>query len=139
MIGIRQELAEAVAEVLESDLALDAKLHWRVVTKPVGWDDSDETSQQGGSVVAHELEFRALFHRVDLRLSGFQRFQEISTGDVILDYAADLALDSKEDCRIEVAGGFYVQKNASKELLEAWDAYADHGGSFKTILLTEAK
>lgn len=138
MIGIRQEMAEAVAELLASDMALDAKLHWRTVTRPVGWDNNDETSQQGGSVSASSMTFRALFHVVDSRLSGFQRFLEVQTGDVILDYAADLGLAGKDDCRIEIGGRFYVQKNASAALLEAWDAYGEYGGSLKTLLLTQA-
>lgn len=137
--SIRQELQEAVAEVLASDQAVTAKLHWREVVRPPGWDDGDETSQQGGSVTSHVMEFRALFHRVDMRLSSFQRFQEVRTGDAILDYVADLDLAGKDDCRIEVGGRIYVQKNAGAALLEAWDAYGDYGGSFKTLLLTEAR
>ena len=137
--SIRQELQEAVAEVLASDMAVTAKLRWRTVTRPAGWDDGDETSQQGCSVAEHEMEFRALFHRIDMRLSSFQRFQEVRTGDAILDYVVGLDLDGKDDCRIEVGGVLYVQKNASAALLEAWDAEGDHGGSFKTLLLTEAR
>lgn len=146
--GIGIEMDAVVEQVLASELAVDAVLHWRAVTRPVGWDPNDESSDAGAVVTPGLLEFRALFHQVDHRLSGFQKFMEVQTGDVILDYAADLALAGKEDVRVQVGGPivngamlggrFYVQKNASTGLLEAWDAYTGHGGSLKTILLTPA-
>lgn len=137
---IGNDIAEAMEMVLGSDLACDAVLHWREETKPEGWNDNDESSQVGTVVEDYDLEFRTLFHQVDHRLSGFQRFSEVQTGDVILDYLADLDLanPAKLDMRVEVAGAFYVQKNASAALKEAWDAYADHGGSMRTLLLTPA-
>lgn len=126
--------------VLDSDVACTAWLHWREVTRPPGWNVNDETTQQGGEVEGKKVEFRTLFHQVDHRLSGFQRFMEVRTGDVILDYLADLGLDDavKEDVRVEVNGAFYVQKTASAGLKEAWDAYGDHGGMFRTLLLEPA-
>lgn len=136
--GIGIEMDAVVEQVLASELAVDAVLHWRAVTRPVGWDPNDESSDAGAVVTPGLLEFRALFHQVDHRLSGFQKFMEVQTGDVILDYVADLALAAKEDVRIEVNGRIYVQKNASTGLLEAWDAYTGHGGTLKTILLTPA-
>lgn len=126
--------------VLNSDAAVTAKLHWRVETRPVGWRENDESSQAGTTVADDELEFRTLFHQVDQRLSGFQRFAEVQTGDVILDYLADLGLDAPEklDMRIEVAGRFYVQKSASAALKQAWDAFFEYGGAMKTLLLMPA-
>jgi hypothetical protein len=136
--GIGIEIDAVVEQVLASQLAVTAKLRWRTVTRPVGWDPNDESSDTGAVVAAGLLEFRALFHQVDHRLSGFQKFMEVQTGDVILDYAADLALANKEDVRIEVNGRIYTQKNASTGLMEAWDAYTGHGGTLKSILLTPA-
>lgn len=138
--SIQLEVLEALEMVLASDVACDAKLHWRVETRPVGWRENDESSQAGTTVADHDLEFRALFHQVDHRLSGFQRFAEVQTGDVILDYLADLGLDAPEklDMRVEVAGRFYVQKSAGTALKQAWDAFGDYGGAAKTLLLTPA-
>ena len=130
-------IGRAVEAVLASDdVAVTAKLHWRTVTRPVDYDVNDEGDGTGVVVVPGVLEFRALFHRVAHRLSGFQRFVEVEAGDVMIDYAADLALAGKEDVRIEVGGEFFTQKNASTGLLEAWDAMAGHGGTMKTLLLT---
>ena len=136
--GIGIAIDEVVEQLLASEVAVDAVLHWREVTRPLGWDPNDEGSGAGAEVSPETLSFRALFHQVDHRLSGFQKFMEVQTGDVILDYVADLALAGKEDVRIEVNGRFYVQKNASTGLLEAWDAFTGHGGTLRTILLTPA-
>lgn len=136
--GIGIAIDEVVEQVLASELAVTAKLRWRGIVRPNGWDPNDEGSDTGATVTPGLLEFKALFHQVDHRLSGFQKFMEVQTGDVILDYVADLALAAKEDVRIEVNGRIYVQKNASTGLLEAWDAYTGHGGTLKTILLTPA-
>jgi len=136
--GIGIAIDEVVEQLLASEVAVDAVLHWRAVTRPVGWDPNDESSDAGATVTPGTLSFRALFHQVDHRLNGFQKFMEVQTGDVILDYVANLALAGKEDVRIAVNGRYYVQKNASAGLLEAWDAYTGHGGSLKTILLTPA-
>ena len=115
-----------------------AKLHWREVVRPEGYDANDESSAAGRTVTARELEFRTFFHQVEHRLSGFQRFLEVETGDVMLDYAADLELAGKADCRIEVDKKFYVQKNASAGLLEAWDVVMEGGGLLKSLLLAPA-
>lgn len=136
--GIGIAMSEVAEQLLASDAAVVAKLHWREVTKPVGYDPNDESSQGEAVFEPKELEFRALKHQVDHRLSGFQRFMEVQTGDVILDYSADLALEGKEDTRIEINGRFYVQKNASAALLEAWDVEMGTGGTMKSMLLTPA-
>jgi hypothetical protein len=136
--GIGIEMAEITAQLLASEAAVTAVLHWREVTKPEGWDANDESSMAGAVFEPKQMEFRALKHQVDHRLSGFQRFMEVQTGDVILDYAQELALDGKEDVRIEINGRFYVQKNASAALLEAWDVEMGSGGTMKSVLLTPA-
>jgi hypothetical protein len=120
------------------DTGTAAKLHWREVTRPDGYNPNDETSAEGGVVVNREEGFRCFFHQIDARLSGYQRFAEIQTGDVMLDYLADLALTGKVDMRVEVGGKFYVQKTASKDLLEYWDTQSSAGGLGKTLLLSPA-
>ncbi len=120
------------------DLGVDAVLHWRVVTRPEGYNPNDETSAEGGTVEAFTQEFRCLFYQIDARLSGYQRFAEIQTGDVMLDYLADLELPGKDDPRVEIGGKFYVQKTASKELLEFWDLQSSAGGVGRVLLLSPA-
>jgi hypothetical protein len=137
--GIGIEIAQAVEQVLASDVAVNVTLRWRSVVRPIGYDPNDETSQSGGTVTPGSLVFRALVHQVDHRLSGYQRFMEVQTGDVIIDYTQDLALAGKEDVRLEIGGRLFTQKNASAALLEAWDAMTGYGGTMKTLLLTPAQ
>jgi len=124
--------SEGVANVVT------AVLHWREITRPPGYDPNDESSAAETVVADLTLEFRALFHQVDHRLSGYQRYLEIQTGDVMLDYLDDLSLADKADHRVVVNGRHYVQKSASKELLETWDVQMGSGGLLRTLLLTPA-
>jgi hypothetical protein len=140
--GLREQMASCFAMALSQPDGINvvtAILHWRSVTgRPSDYDPADESSADGATVTPGSRPFQAFFHRVDHRLSGFQRFVEVQTGDVILDYLEDLSLAGKEDLRIEVNGRMFVQKNASTGLLEAWDVEMDAGGTLKTLLLTPA-
>lgn len=139
--GIKFQIQQRIAGILASDApnVVTAKLHWRTVNHPPGYDPNDETTLGTGTVATpHELEFRTFFHQVDHSLSGFQRFMEIQTGDVILDYLADLQLEGKADTRIEVNDVYYVQKSIGRELKEAWDVQLGLGGTLRTMLLTPA-
>ena len=124
--------------IASPDTGTAAVLHWRTHTAPPGYVANDETSAAGGTVVAGTLGFRCLFHQVEPRLSGFQKFAEIQTGDVMIDYLAELALVGKDDLRVEIGGRFYVQKTASRALLESWDTQSSAGGLGRTLLLSPA-
>ncbi len=123
--------------IASPDTGTDAVLHWRVVTRPLGYNPNSETSAAGGTVENFTQEFRCLCYEID-RLSGYQRFAEIQTGDMILDYLADLALTGKEDPRIEIGGKFYVQKSAGKELLEFVGNRSSTAGAGKILILSPA-
>lgn len=136
-IVIRHQIEQALAS--DAPNVVSAILHWREVTRPENFDPNDESSAAGTVTVDKTLPFRAFFHTVDHRLSGFQRFMEVQTGDVILDYMDDLNLASKPDCRIEIGPHFYVQKTASTGLLEAWDVRIGNNGTLRTLLLSRAQ
>ena len=131
-----------VEQLLNSDGIVNtvtATLHWRTVTgRGEGYNPADESSAAGLTITPGSMVFRAFFHRVDHRLSAFQKFLEVRTGDVILDYLTDLQLAGKDDCRIEVNGNYYVMKNASVELLEAWEVANGTEGTLKSLLLSPA-
>ena len=137
-IVMRHQMEQLLAA--DGPNTVTAKFHWRTVTKPPGYDPDDESSTATVSTADHELAFRALAHQVDHRLSGFQRFMEIQTGDLIVDYLADLDLENpaREDHRIEINGRYFIQKSAGTPLKEAWDIHSGTGGYFKTLLLTPA-
>lgn len=136
-IVIRHQITQALAS--DAPNVVSAVLHWREVTRPENFDPNDESSAAGTATVDKTQEFRAFFHTVDHRMAGFQRFMEVQTGDVILDYMDDLNLASKPDGRIEINGQFYVQKTASTGLLEAWDVRIGSNGTLRTLLLSPAQ
>jgi len=136
------QIENAMERMLASEAGVEATLLWRVVTgrDPDAHPD-DETAALAAvtTVTEGSLVFRALFHTVAPRTGGFQKFLEVQTGDVILDYRADLALAGKEDVRVVVGGRTFVQKQTSKELLETWDLQCEYGGMMKTLLLQPMK
>ena len=261
MVRMRHQMEVLLASE-DAANAVTAILRWREVIgrNPYRHPD-DETAAVNDELTAEDMqqEFRAFAHTVQARTSGFQRFMEVETGDLIIDYLADLDLggeygkvrtidtgnaafvvtakpgrtgtlailvDSeawgdeekqdwdylataahletangnnlmvndgqdflsivseaataeelvylinfdadlpftaalaegsdgsgavqswrrrvigavpKEDARVEVNGRVFVQKNASRELLEAWDVQNENGGLLKTLLLAPAK
>lgn len=130
---VRQLLASNAAN------ALTVTLHWRTRTYEPGYDPGDEDTHTLAEATARSLSFRAFVHTIDHRNSAYQRFMELDTGVVMLDYVDDLELDGKEDCRFEIDGRFYVQKSVGKELLEMWSTHNDeYGGVLRTIALIPA-
>lgn len=135
------QMRRQAAQILASDQAnaSDVVLHWRERTFPAGYDPGDESSGTP-TAVAKSLTFRAMVHHVDHRNSAYQRFMELETGAVLLDYLEDLTVEEKEDPRFEIGGEFYVQKSVGKQLLEMWNTRNDRfGGLFRTIALVPAK
>lgn len=237
MIQIRGHMERMLASENTANVVA-AILHWREVVgarRESHPDDESAALDLEMEAVDMQQEFRAFKHTVQARTSGFQRFMEIETGDVLLDYLADLDLEGeygkvrtigvghaafvvtaktgesgtlalmegdvistlvsededhtvifiptdtaqdvvdlingdvslpftaalaagsdgtgaavewarrvigavpKRDARVEIAGKFFVQKTASKELLETWDVQNEGGGLLKTLLLAPAK
>jgi hypothetical protein len=136
--GFEIEMRSQAAQMIAGPMGVPMVLHWREVVRPEGYNPNDESSTAGTVVTPRSRAFRALFHQVETRLSGFQRFLEVQTGDVMIDYLEDLELAGKEDLRVEVRGVYYTQKTASSALLESWDCQMESGGMFKTLLLTPA-
>jgi hypothetical protein len=139
--GAHLQIQQHFARILASDAAnvVTATLLWRSVTGlPADYDANDETTLGDAVVSDHSLDFRSFFHQVDHRLSGFQRNLEIQTGDIMLDYLADLDLGAKRDLRVRIKGEIYVQKSIGTALKEAWDVQLGLGGTLRTLLLTPA-
>lgn len=135
--NIQAQMRRQAAMLLASDQAnaVSVTLHWRTRTEPVDFDPNDESSGTV-STVPGTTEFRALFHQIDHRTAAYQRFMELETGTVILDYLEDLELDGKSDVRFEVNGRFYSQKPVGKDVLEMWSVEnGDLGGFMRTIAL----
>lgn len=138
---IQAQMLRQIRLLLASNAAnvVSATLHWReVLNRPQSYDRNDESTAIGTSVENRSKIFRTFFHQIDHNLSGFQRFMEIRTGDVILDYLEDLDLDEKQDLRVEVGGSYYIQKSVGTALKEAWDVRLGFAGTLRTLLLSPA-
>lgn len=97
-----------------------------------------------------ERTFRAFVHFVQPIESGVNRqYEEVESGDVILDFEATESLDGLLNLRWEVPAGsgmFYVQKRAGKALSRNWELVMGHltaaNGNVRrgrTVLLTLEK
>lgn len=121
--------------------ACDVILHWRThVDPPPGFDPQLQPISNPGTIVedgglAEPTTIRAFVHYVDIATSGFQRFQEVQGGDVILDILATTNLTGKPDLRFEIDGIHYAQKPLSRELAESWDVRMGDSAVFRTLLL----
>jgi hypothetical protein len=116
-------------------------LHWRTLTdKPDGYNPKLKPVAGAGTIVedggeAGATTIRAFVHYVTPASTGFQRFQEVEKGDVILDIDAAVDLSGKHDLRFEIDGLHYVQKEHGRELSRSWDARIDGVAVLRTLLL----
>lgn len=111
-------------------------IHWQEISNAdPEYDPELEGSIGAGSVTDHSDTIDAFIHYVSLNTTGFQRFQEVESGDVILDVHHSTDFTGKKDLRFEIDGTFYTQKAVSKSLARSWDA--SFGGSkiLRSILL----
>ncbi len=121
--------------------ACDVTIHWRNLTsKPVGYDPEIKPLSNPGTIVENDGEedpvtIRGFVHYVTPATNGFQRFQEIQQGDVILDIDAETDLSGKDDLRFEIDGVQYVQKDHGRELAQAWDVRFGDVAILRTLLL----
>lgn len=79
-------------------------------------------------------EFNALVHFVQPETSAIRQFAEIRSGDVILDFSADVVLPSA--ARFVIDGRDYVQKSVGKELAQYWDVVVGGERMMRTLVLT---
>lgn len=63
-------------------------------------------------------------------------YTEIAVGDAIVDFAHDVNLEAYRNLRYEINGQFWEQKQAGKELTQAWDVIAGGLPTSRTVLLT---
>jgi hypothetical protein len=109
-------------------------LRWRVPAAA----GTDLQIERDGAVTESSAAIRAFIHYVTPGATGFQRFQEVATGDVILDLPPEVDLSGKEDLRFEIAELSYVQKEIGRELAAAWDTRLGDQKVLRTVLLRPA-
>jgi signal peptidase I len=112
-------------------------LRWREVSGlPVDYDPHIQVSRAGASFTERSATKRALIHYVNIHTTGYSKFTEIKTGDVILDFPGDVEIDGLEGLQFEIGGKIYVQKNGGNELAESWDVRCNGVPVTRTVLVT---
>jgi hypothetical protein len=112
-------------------------LRWRVTTAvPVGYLPDVEATGTGATFADQELAVSALIHYVNIHTTGFSRFAQIESGDVILDFLGDVAIDGKDSLRFIIGGKVYVQKDGGDELASSWDVRCNGHAVTRTVLVT---
>lgn len=112
-------------------------LRWRGVTgQPAGYDPLLKVSKVGVGNPEMSTTMRAFIHYVNIHTTGYTRFTEIQTGDVILDFMGDVEIDGLEGLQFEIGPKTYVQKNGGKDLAESWDVRCNGVPVTRTVLVT---
>jgi hypothetical protein len=118
-------------------------LHWRTRSGSSANFDPHLQASKVGTTYAEASETKVAFiHYVSIHTTGYTRFTQIQTGDVILDFIGDVDIDGKEGLQFEIGrvgntpGKLYVQKNAGDELAQSWDVHANNQAITRTVLVT---
>jgi hypothetical protein len=106
------------------------------------WDEwpSDNTpdavdGSRTGTPTPATVTLPGLVHYVQPGTSQVRQFNEVEAGDVIVDFAADAAIDGRENLAFNILGQFYVAKQVSGKLAASWDVAAGNEKIFRTVLL----
>lgn len=110
-------------------------LHWDEVTG--GTLDRTTGSMVGGTVTAKTATIRAFVHFPSLNTMALREFQEIETGDAILDVAPDVVLEAagRRNLRFEFNGARWEQKPLSDALAKTWDAMVQGARLHRSVLV----
>ena len=107
---------------------------WRTPTSTPG-NPNRESSQSGDEYADHEETLHPFVHHVQIATKGYQRYSEVQSGDVILDFLQVPDLTGRKDVQFIIAGITYVQKDIGRDLAEAWDLRCGGRAVVKTLLL----
>jgi hypothetical protein len=91
-----------------------------------------------GIPTAGTVTLSGLVHYVQPGMSQVRQFNEVEVGDVIVDFAADAAIDGKENLAFNILGQCYVAKQVSEKLASSWDVAVGNEKIFRTVLLRKA-
>ncbi len=110
-------------------------LHWRVSSlAPAGYLPDVESSAGGMTWQDQSESVTALVHYVNIHTTGYTRHAQVETGNIILDFLGNAAIDGKQDLRFEVGGKLYVQKDGGNELASSWDVRCNGVPVTRTVL-----
>jgi hypothetical protein len=121
---------------MRSKVGGDVILRWRARTGEGTFDPILDGSNPDFAWAERNETLKAMIHYVDIHTTGYTRFSEVKTGDVILEFDAGVDIDSKEGLEFDIGGVLYVQKNAGKELAKSWDVRISGVPINRTVLVT---
>lgn len=129
---IQHRIAKNLAES-----GTDIVLTWR--EWPAG-TTFDETTQSHVADDTHQpipktATIKAFVHFPNFAANQVKQFNEIETGDMILDVTPDADVDGKEGLVFSVGGLDYVTKPVSDRLAKAWDVIFMGAKFLRPILL----
>ncbi len=78
---------------------------------------------------------KAFVHYPNFAMSAVKQFNEIETGDVILDVAPEAVIDGLDGLVFTVGGLEYVPKQVSEKLARAWDGIVQGAKLLRPVLL----
>ena len=131
-----------IADRVEGSLeqaGTDVGLAWN--EWPAGSVADPVTGVMSGKPTARTETIKAFVHFVQPASALVRNFNEIETGDCIIDYASGVTLEGRTDLRFTIGsnlGGAPVEWSAkplSELLAETWDAMFANRRLFKTLLL----
>jgi len=125
-----------IAERVESNLeesGTDVVVNWNEWPANAALDPV--TQARTGTPTARTETLRAFLHFIQPSASVIRQFDEIETGDCLLEYSPEVTLEGRDSLRFIIEGVEWSAKPMSQHLRETWDAVFAGRRLFKTLLL----
>jgi len=129
---ILQRIGENLAES-----GTDILLTWDEYPPDTPVDEVTQTPQ--GTPTQNQKCVKGFVHLVQAStMSTVKQFNEIETGDCIVDLAPDADIDGKLNLRFIIAGETWCPKQISDKLGRAWDVVVQGQRLYRSVLLRKA-
>ena len=129
---ILQRLGENLAES-----GTDILLAWDEYRPGTPLDDVTQTPN--GTPTPQQQVIKGFVHLVQAStMSTVKQFNEIETGDCIVDLSPDAPIDGKVNLRFVIAGETWAPKQISDKLGRVWDVVAQGQRLYRSVLLRKA-
>ena len=121
---IRRELAQNGTDIV---------LQWNAVPPGVTPDPVDGSVS---GLIPQTMTLPAFVHQVQATgESNMRQFNEVEMGNIILDFAADVAIDGLRDLVFLINGKAYVAKEIGEKLAQSWDVTVGGQRLFRSVLV----
>lgn len=107
---------------------------WRVLTGTLG-NPNRESTQSLAAYTEFQETLYPFVHHTHIASISSQRYSEVQTGDIILDFLTIPDFTGRTDVQFIIAGLTYVQKDIGRELAAAWDLRCGGRPVVKSLLL----